>query len=63
MAQRQRRHSSFILDALMVVEVDVFVDEIIGFIECFWFMSVNTLCFQDRKEVFCHCIVIGIALT
>ena len=32
-AQRQRRHSSFILDALVVVEVNVSVDQIVGFAE------------------------------
>ena len=62
-AQRQRRHSSFILNALMVVEVNVSINQIIGFSECLWLVPVDTLCFQNGEEIFCHCIVIWIALT
>ena len=62
MAQRQRRHSSFILDALMVVEVNVSIDQIIRFPESLWLVSVDTLCFQDGEEIFCHCVVIRVTL-
>ena len=63
MAQRQRRHSSFILDALMVVEVNVSVDQIIGFFHCLGFVPVDALCFQDREEIVSHRIVIRVPLT
>ena len=62
MAQRQRCHSSFILNALMVIEVNVSVNQIVGFLEGLWLVSVDTLCFQDGEEIFCHCIVIRIPL-
>ena len=62
-ALRQRRNSSFYLDALVVIEMNVAVNQIICFVECLRLVTVDTLCFQDRKEVFCHGIVIGIALT
>ena len=46
-ARRQRRHSSFILDALMVIEVNVSVNQIVRLVECLWFMPVNIFRFQD----------------
>jgi hypothetical protein len=49
-AQHQRRHSSFILDALVVVEVNVSVNQIIGFMECLGFVPVDTLCFWDGEK-------------
>ena len=60
MAQRQRRHSSFILDALIVIEVNVSVYQIVGLMEGLWLVTVDTLCFQDREEIFCHCVVVWI---
>ena len=63
MAQCQRRHSSFILDALMVVEMKVSVNQIIRFLECLRFVSVDALRFQNGKEMFCHCVVIKVTLT
>ena len=45
-AQRERRHSSFILDALMVVEMDVSVDQSIRFLECLRLVPVDALRFQ-----------------
>gem|GEM_PF-4977773 len=51
-----RRHSRFILDTLMVVEVNVSVNQIVCFHECLWLVPVDTLCFQNRKEIFCHCM-------
>ena len=59
-AQRERRHSSFALDALMVVKVDVTVNHLVGFREGRRFVAVDTLRFEDRKEIFCHCVVIWV---
>ena len=44
---RQRRLSSFELDALMVVEVDIAVNHLVGFREGSWFVSVDAFCFED----------------
>ena len=46
-ASRQRRLSSFELDALMVVEVDIAVNHLVGFRESSWFVAVNALCLED----------------
>ena len=62
-AQRQRRHSSFTLDTLMVIEVNVSVNQLIRFMQCLGLVSVDALCFQNREEIFCHCIVVWISLT
>src|SRR5699024_4333550 len=42
------------LDALIVVEMNVSVNQIIRFFQCFWLMSVDALCFQDGEKIFCH---------
>jgi len=60
-AQRQRRHSSFMLDTLVVIKVNVSVNEIIRFLECPRFVPLDTFCLQDREEIFRHRIVIGIS--
>ena len=44
---RQRRLSSFELDALMVVEVDIAVNHFVGFREGSWLVSVDAFCFED----------------
>ena len=44
---RQRRLSSFELDALMVVEVDIAVNHLVGFREGSWLVSVDAFCFED----------------
>ena len=62
MAQRQRRHSCFILDALVVIEVDVPVDQIVGFTNHLRLVPVDALRFQNREEIFGHCVVIRVAL-
>ena len=62
-AARQRCLSSFELDALMVVEVDITVNQFICFRKSSRFMSVNTLCFKDGEEVFCHGIVIRVTFS
>ena len=59
-AQRERRHSSFVLDALMVVEVDIPVDHFIGLGKSGRFVAVNTLCFQDGEEIFGHGVVVWV---
>ena len=50
-AQRERRHSCFALDALVVVKMDVTVNHLIGFREGRRFVAVDTLRFEDRKEI------------
>ena len=44
-AQRERRHSCFALDALMVVKVDIAVNHLVGFREGRRFVAVDTLRF------------------
>ena len=44
---RQRRLSSFDLDALMVVEVDIAVNHFVGFREGSRFVAVDAFCFED----------------
>ena len=51
-AQRERRHSSFALDALMVVKVDIAVNHLVGFREGRRFVAVDTLRFEDGEEIF-----------
>ena len=60
MAQRERRHSCFVLDALVVVKVDVPVNHFIGLGESGQFVAVDTFCLEDRKEIFCHGVVIWV---
>ncbi len=57
---RKRRLSSFELDALVVVEVDIAVNHLICFCEGGRFVPVNALCFEDGEEIFCHRIVIRV---
>ena len=40
--QHQQCHSSFVLDAIIVIEVDVSVYQIICFVECLWLVSIDT---------------------
>ena len=60
-AQRERRHSCFALDALVIVKMDVTVNHLIGFREGCRFVAVNTLRFENREEIFRHGIVIRIS--
>ena len=57
-AQRQRRHSCFALDALVVVKMDVAVNHFIGFRKGRWFVAADALCFENGKEIFRACTVI-----
>ena len=45
----------------MIEELDVSVNQHIGFAEIVRFMSVNAFDFEDGEEVFCHCVIIRIA--
>ena len=46
-ALRKRRLSSFKLDALMVVEVGIAVNHLVGLRKRSRFVPVNALCFED----------------
>ena len=59
-AQRERRHSCFALDALVVVKMDVTVNHLIGFREGRRFVAVDTLRFEDGEEIFRHSVVIRV---
>ena len=65
-AQRQRRHSCFRLDAFVVVKVDITVNHFIGLGEGCRFVAVDTLCFENREMNFlpshCHTGFQGAAL-
>ena len=61
MAQRQRCHFRFCLDALVIIEVNIPVNQFIRFLDRLWFVAVDALRFQNREEIFCHGIVIRIS--
>ena len=61
MAQRERRHSRFCLDALAVIEVNLSVNQFVRFLERLWLVAVDALRFQNREKIFCHGIVIRIS--
>ena len=48
-------------EPLVVIEVNVFVNQVIGLLKCFELLAVDTFGFQNAKEIFCHCIVIAIS--
>ena len=60
-ASRKRRLSSFELDALVIVEVDVSVNHLVGFREGSWFVAVNALCLENGEEIFRHGVVVRIS--
>lgn len=45
----------------MVVEVNIAIDQLIGFRESSRFVTVNTFRFEDREEIFRHGIVIRVS--
>ena len=47
MAQRQRRHSCFVLDALVIIKVDVPIEHFIGLGESGRFVAVDTFRLYD----------------
>ena len=51
MPKRERGHASFELDALIVVEVDIAINEIVCFAECSRLMPVEALNFEDGEEI------------
>ena len=60
-AQRERRHSSFSLDTLVVIEIDIIVNQHSGFINSNRKVSVDTFGLEDREEIFCHSVVIAVS--
>ena len=61
MAQRQRRHSCFALDALVIVKMDVAVNHLVRFQKGSRFVAVNAFCFENGKEIFRHCVVVRVS--
>ena len=57
-AQRERRHSCFALDALMVVKVDIAVNHLVGFREGRRFVAVDKPRFWGGEEIFRPSVVI-----
>ncbi len=45
----------------MVVKMDISVNYLIGLEKGSWLVAVDALCFEDRKEIFCHRIVIRVS--
>lgn len=60
-AQRQGRHSCFVLDSFVVVKVDVSVNHLVRLGKRSRFVPVDALCLEDGKEIFRHRIVIGVS--
>ena len=59
-SQFKRSQFCFELYALMIVEIDVIINELFCFRKSLNLCSVNTLCFEDREEIFCQSVIIGI---
>ncbi|MDP3447988.1 MAG: hypothetical protein Q8S22_08015 [Eubacteriales bacterium] len=57
----ERRQFRFQLDALMVVEIDILINEQSSFVDRFGFAAMDTSCFQNAKEVFRHCIIVAVS--
>ena len=60
-AQHKRRHSSFKLNALVVVKMNITVKYFTGLAEWVRFTAIDTLCLEDRKEFFRHSVVVTIS--
>ena len=45
----------------MIIEINIVVDQYIGLLKGGSLMSVNTLGFENGKEVFCHCVIIAVS--
>lgn len=60
-AQRKRRHSSFQLDALVVVEINEIINEFSGLLKILDLLAVNTLGLENGEEVFHHGVVIAVS--
>src|SRR5699024_3010545 len=61
LAKRERSQASLCLEALVVVEVDVLVDQIVGLLKCLELLAVDAFCFQDTEKIFGHCVVIAVS--
>ena len=60
-SQFKRSQFCFELNPVVVVEADVIVDQTLGFIKGTKFRAVNTLCLQNREEIFSRSIVIWVS--
>ena len=56
-----RRQFCFELDSFMVVKMDVVINQRIGCSKILDFLAVDTLGFQDAKEIFSHSVVEAIS--
>src|SRR5699024_261769 len=61
LAKRERSQASLCLEALVVIEVDVLVDQIVGLLKCLELLAVDAFCFQDTEKIFGHCVVIAVS--
>ena len=57
LAKRERSQASLCLEPLVVIEVDVLVDQIVGLLKCLELLAVDAFCFQDTEKIFGHCVV------
>ena len=55
--------AQFFLETLLVVEGDVFLDGLVGFLKSLWLREVKLLCFQMGEERFDTSIVKAIPTT
>ena len=61
LAKRKWSQSCFRLNAFVVVEVDIIADHLVGFLKGTRLVPVNSLGFENSKEVFSQCVVIAIS--
>ena len=61
LAKRERSQASLCLEPLVVIEVDVLVDQIVGLLKCLELLAVDAFCFQDTEKIFGHCVVIAVS--
>ena len=59
----KRSQFCFKLYSFIVVEMDVFTYEEARLLIGLKFCALNALCFENRKEIFCHSIVIRVSPT
>ena len=60
--QFQRCQFCFCLDALVIVEEDVVIDERASILKGWNLHTVDAFCFKNRKEVFSQSIVVRISI-
>ena len=61
LAKRERSQASLCLEPLVVIEVNVFVNQVIGLLTCLELLAVDAFCFQDTEKIFGHCVVIAVS--